>query len=435
MKEIILKTALGEIRGAELENEYEFRGVRYARAARWHAPVPVEKWDGVYDAVSGYGKKCYQYHWPEGQFYTKEFYTDPVYEVEESEDCLFMTISVPKNIEKPAEGYAVAIWYHGGGMVNGWGTEQEFDGEAFAKRGVILCRVNERLNIFGGFCHPEIVKRDGTGGNYQMLDHFAALEWVREHIGDFGGNPDKISIFGQSAGSMGVEAMLCSPRIHGKISGAIMQSGISYGLIRRLTGTVETAAEVGAKFLEKKGYTFEQFEQLPAAELYALSDEFRDFAEPYGVGYSPILDNDLLPEMYNEAVDGGKLPAISYMAGCCANDMRMDENDLENSPMYQAASNWCKTLNKQDGKNAYFYFFKRKMPGDDAGAFHSSELWYVFGTYGRCWRPLNEKDAALSERMTDAWAAFFKTGCPDTEGDWKPCTEDAFCVKEWDIEG
>ena len=433
MDKITIKTGLGEITGAVLPDGLEFRGIRFAEAGRWRAPVLTSHWDGVYDAYSGFGKKCPQYHWDPSEFYGKEFYTDPVYDVEESEDCLYMTITVPKpETAKPAAGYPVAIWYHGGGMVNGWGTEQEFDGEAFAKRGVILCRVNERLNIFGGFCHPALVERDGVAGNYQLMDHIAALDFVYRNIRDFGGDPEKISIFGQSAGSMGVEAMLCSPATGNKIYGAVMQSGISYVFTNRLLPTMAQAAEAGRAYLEEKGMSFEEFEKLPATELYALSDDYRAFAEQRGVGYAPVMDGVYITKNYNESVRNGDIRAPYLMAGCCADDMRMDKENPERSPLYQAVQSWCGTLNKQEGKKAYAYFFERKMPGDDAGAFHSAELWYVFGTYGRCWRGLGDADAELSGRMSDAWASFFRSGEPEGP-DWAPCTEELPYFKHWNI--
>lgn len=430
MEKKTIMTGLGEITGAILPDGVEFRGVRYAIAKRWHFPQLVSHWDGVYDASSGFGKKSPQYHWSTEEFYGKEFYADPAFDVEESEDCLYMTITVPKEgVPKPEGGYPVAIWYHGGAMVNGWGTEQEFDGEAFAKRGVILCRVNERLGLFGGFCHPALIERDGLAGNYQLADHIAALEFVYRHIGDFGGDPEKITIFGQSAGSMGVEAMLCSPKTAGMVRGAIMQSGISYVFTNRMLPSMEEAAAAGEAFLKEKGFTFEAFEALPMNELYALTDEYRAFAKNGG-GFAPILDGVYLTKNYNDAVQDGEANAKFLMAGCCADDMRMDKDHPERSPLYQAVRGWCNEMNRQEGKKAYAYFFERKMPGDDAGAFHSAELWYVFGSYKRCWRPLTEKDAALSERMTDAWTSFCKDGDPG----FAPCTEAEPFFMHWDVE-
>ncbi|MBQ6551352.1 MAG: carboxylesterase family protein [Lachnospiraceae bacterium] len=431
MEKVTRTTGLGEITGVVLPRGIEFRGVQYAEAGRWQLPKPVTHWDGVYDAFSGFGNKCPQYHWSEDEFYGKEFYVDPEFDVPESEDCLYMTITVPKeDVPKPETGYPVAIWYHGGGMVNGWGTEQEFDGEAFAARGVILCRVNERLGLFGGFCHPALVARDGLSGNYQLADHIAALDFVYDNIRGFGGDPDKITIFGQSAGSMGVEAMLCSPRTGNRIRGAIMQSGISYVFTNRLLPTMEQAALCGEQYLEEKGMTFKEFEALPWQDLYALTDEYRAFAEQRGVSYAPVLDGYYLTKNYNDSVKDGDVRAPFLMAGCCADDMRMNKENPEESPLYKAVSGWCSELNGQPGKTAYAYFFERKMPGDDAGAFHSAELWYVFGTYARCWRPLSEQDAALSEKMSDAWTDFAKNGNPG----WAPCTLETPYFKHWNIE-
>ena len=428
------KTKAGIIEGLEFDTCYELRGVRYATAKRWTAPQMVTHWDGVYDA-SDYGKRCFQHHWTADEFYGKEFYTDPSFEVPESEDCLFLTITIPKEtvVSKPSEtGYPAAIWYHGGGFVNGWGTEAEFDGEPYARRGVILVRVNERLNIFGSFYHEKLVERDGTCGNYQLMDHIAALDFVRYLIDDLGGDPDHVSIFGQSAGGMGVEQMVCSPYVQGKISGAIFQSGFVFCIASRPQVSMKTAVLASQEYLDAKGMTFDEMERMPAKQLYALSDEYLEFLERYGAGYGAVVDGDYMKESCEDAILNGAIPDIPYLLGCCSGDGRMGDGKPEDGPFYQSMALFCRVLQSQ-GKKGYLYLFDRDMPGDDAGAFHAADLWYVFGTLRYSWRPFDRKDEALSERMMDAWAGFFKTGKPDQEN-WPAYTKEMPFTKKWDVE-
>ncbi len=433
-----IDTRLGRITGLEFDNYCEFRGVRYATAKRWHAPEVVKGWEGTYDAYSTFGKKCWQVHWDDPkEFYAIEYYNEfPHYDVEESEDCLFMTISVPREdvCPKPENGYPVAIWYHGGAYVHGWGTEAEFDGEGYATRGVILCRVNERLNIFGGFCHEKLIERDGTAGNYQLLDHMAAIDFVRANIADFGGDPDKIGLFGQSAGSFSTMSMLCDPHVENKVACAIMQSGISYGMRQRVMPDMHRSAEIFEEYLQSVGKTFEDFEKMPPEELFKHVYTFRDFAQPKGGGYSVVLDGDHAVCDYTTYIDEGRTPKIPVIIGCTANDMgAAASGDPKEGLFFKSIAAMCKTLNKQEGKKAYAYMFSHVMPGDNAGAFHAAELWYTFGTYPRAWRNLNTpQDKDLSDRMLDAWTNFFKTGCPDPA--WRPYTEEDPFVKDWDFE-
>lgn len=427
------QTKAGVIEGIEFDTCYELRGVRYATAQRWTAPKMVKNWDGVYDA-SEYGKRCFQHHWTMDEFYGKEFYTDSSFEVPESEDCLFMTITIPKAefLKTDEKRYPIAIWYHGGGFVNGWGTEAEFSGEPYAKRGVILVRVNERLNIFGSFYHEELVKRDGICGNYQLMDHIAALDFVRYIADDLGGDLNRISIFGQSAGGMGVEQMICSPYIKGKVSGAIFQSGFTFCVASRPQGSMQVAILASQEYLKSKKLTFEEIEQMPAEQLYALSDEYLEFLERYGVGYSAVIDGDYMRETCEDAILNGRIPNIPYLLGCCSGDGRMGDGEPQDGPFYQSMALFCKVLQSQ-GKRGYLYLFDRNMPGDDAGAFHAADLWYVFGTLKNSWRPFDRKDEELSERMIDAWAEFFKTGKPDHEN-WPAYTNEMTFTKKWNVE-
>lgn len=414
------------MKGVIFENRTEYRGIRFAHAARFHAPEMIAYTESSdYDAMD-WGNKCYQQHWDISEFYGKEFYADSKYDVPESEDCLFLNISVPKDENPPENGFPVALWFHGGAFVNGWGHEVEFDGEGYAKRGVILVTANYRLGMFGYFCHPELIRRDGFSGNYGLMDQLTAIDWVRKHIAMFGGDPKRLSIFGQSAGSMSVEAILSSEGIEGKLSGAWLMSGISrvFRAGQRLTMTDRAAAF--EHFFNKKGVDLHTLETMPAAELYAFTDEVRDEADP-AIGFGPVEDGVILKKTYTEKLEHNEFPKIRYMISAAANDIGMDPDEHFPLSLLDGAKEMAGILDSQ-GKDTYVYLFNRALPGDGAGAFHSSDLWFNFGTLKRAWRPFTEADILLSERMLDADAAFFKGNTP-----WQKFTEAEPFVKEWNI--
>ena len=340
---------------------------------------------------------------------------------------------MPKQEREPG-GFPVAVWYHGGGFINGWSHEKEFDGAGYARRGVILVTVNYRLGLFGFLCHPELTRRDGRSGNYGILDQIAALDWVRAHIGEFGGNADRISIFGQSAGAISVQTLVCSPLTNGKLCGVIMQSGNSCRGALRKTESMETMEQCAEEYFKKEGISLEDLIKMEEKQLFAYTDPYMRFMGERGLGYGPVVDGYVLTAGIDEVAEGGFLPDISYMAGCTENDMLLigGEDGFENNRLYAANREWCQLLGEQ-GKKAYFYYFTRKLPGDDSGAFHACDLWYTFGTTNRCWRPLTEKDVELSERMMDCWCSFFKNGRPDEQEEWKTCEKDSLYVKTFDI--
>lgn len=219
----------GKLRGVEGTYADIYRGIPYAKPPvgelRFHAPEPPEPWEGIY-AADTFSCICPQLGQEPGSFYEKEFYSDPAFMPPQNEDCLYLNIWTPKSEEPRREEdlCPVAVWFHGGGFIDGFGSEIEFDGEAYAKRGIVLVTVNYRLGLLGYFAHPDLTARDGHSGNYGLLDQIAAIDWVRENIAAFGGNPDQITIFGQSAGGMSVRALISSPLMKGKVRGAILQS-------------------------------------------------------------------------------------------------------------------------------------------------------------------------------------------------------------------
>lgn len=411
----------GQIRGVETEYAHVYKGVPYAKPPignlRWHAPVPMDPWDGVLDCLT-FQNRCPQPGEKPGSFYHKEFFSNEEFVPPMSEDCLYLNIWTPK---KAVEKYPVAIWYHGGGFLAGHSSEIEFDGDCYAKRGIVLVTVTYRLGIFGCCCHEELTKRDGHSGNYGHLDQIAAIDWVRDNIAAFGGDPDNITIFGQSAGGMSVRNLVSSPMTRGKVHKAILQSCNGYKSTLKGTFPHGKMEKLWTKFVKKQKLTFNQFYHLPTRELVEMGSRFMRYAAFHtrsGISMTPVTDGWVLPVDPDVAVDRGTTLTIPYMAGATKNDLeagRAGIKDYRKHKLLLSLAKWCEIHSKR-GVDSYVYHFRRDLPGDNSGAFHSSELWYIFGTLVRSWRPVEQHDFELSEKMIDAWAAFMRSGDPG----WEP---------------
>lgn len=429
----VIETNAGAVQGKETEKAYVFKAVPYAMPPvgdfRFKPPQPTEHWEGV-RVCDHFPPMAVQRREEPDSFYGKEFFSYPEFDVGMSEDCLYLNLWTPKN----AENCPVAIWYHGGGFQNGNGAEPEFDGEAFSRRGVIFVTVNYRLGFLGWFCHPEL-RFDGVSGNWGLRDQIAALDWVRENIASFGGNPENITIFGQSAGGMAVRDLVCSPYVKGKISHAIIQSCNGHKGALKVDFTMEKMERISEKFLKRRRMTVADLEKMPAEAFPKLQWDYNLFAgfrTRTGLSLTPVIDGRYIPMSPDKAVEIGETARISYMTGSTRNDMAVSKSGAANvrrSKLQMSLMRWSGYHTRQ-GLPSYSYRFERQLPGDNAGAFHSSELWYVFGSLGRSWRPMGREDYALSEQMTDAWADFMKTGSPG----WEPCDGEAGYYKIFDVQ-
>ncbi len=441
-------TKFGTLKGKKRDGCYTYFGVPYAKPPvgelRWKAPQPAEAWEGV-KLAEKFPHRSWQMVQTapkdgKGINYAREFYSNPAFMPPMDEDCLYLNIWRPLTGEK----LPVAFWIHGGAFINGFGSEMEFDGEAFARKGVILVTINYRLGAFGFLCHPELAEEDAKGlcGNYGILDQIAALRWVYENIESFGGDPKRITIFGQSAGAMSVQTLLSSPLTKGMIAGAVMQSAGGYqsGINRDVP--MADAMEMGKDFARLTGCG-------SLAQLRALSPEavmqgvgalmMEGMKKGTGLPFTPVIDGYLLGKGYNKVVEDGDHPDIPYMIGSCGNDLGQTPEMTEtggHSQLYYGCINWSLKNAELGRKPAYVYYFNRKLLGDNSGAFHSSELWYVFKTLDRSWRPKAPGDYALAERINSYWCNFVKTGDPNGPGlpHWKPCSWDSHHVEVLDVE-
>lgn len=434
----IIETKKGKISGVQMEGHTLFKGIPYAKPPvgelRWRPPQEAEAWDGVYRAER-FPNKCMQQGRHNG-FYQKEFGEAPEFDVPSSEDCLYLNIWAPdgENLEK----LPVAFYIHGGAFMGGHCSEVEFDGAGYCKRGVILVTINYRCNIFGFLAHPWLSAESdkGISGNYGILDQIAALRWVRDNIAAFGGDPDNITIFGQSAGSMSVQTLVSTRLTEGLVSKAILQSAGSYGGGINRDLTLDEAMDIGGQIAGlSSAQSLEALRALPAEAVFELAEKAQElFPMSGGLIFVPNIDGYLLEDGYDRLTEQDQIHKIPYMIGSTEDDLSCREEDIRagiKSSLYRGCIGWSLKNEENGNAPAYVYFFSRHLPGDDAGAFHSSELWYMFETLQRCWRPMTERDRELSGRMMDFWTAFMKTGNPNGQGDeWKPCTkEDPFVME------
>ncbi len=418
MKETTVKQ--GRIAGVEKGGYTLFKGIPYAQPPvgelRWREPQEPKMWEGVYHADKWPCRSMQEIH--EDPMYSKEFYDEPEYQTPVSEDSLYLNIWTPAR--KAGEKLPVAFWIHGGAFMGGYGHEKEFDGEAYCKRSVILVTINYRLGPIGFLAHPWLSQENrenggpAVSGNYGILDQIAALKWVRENIEAFGGDPDNITVFGQSAGCMSVQTLVTSPLTKGMISKAILQSGVGLSSDHTLSKAeqegLEFAANAGVDTLEEMRAL--SFDQIMAAAGPIIMKGFPTMELPY----TPLIDGVVLEGGYNAALEQGKIHDIPYMVGSTMNDIATNPREVLKGNLgkvYEGSRKWCVNRLNSGSNPVWRYYFSRQLPGDGAGAFHSAELWYMFGTYGRCWRPMTEGDAKLSADMMDYWTNFMKTGNPN----------------------
>lgn len=433
----------GQIEGTvDEEGVVVYKGIPYAappvKELRWKQPQPVQPWQGV-KKCDKFGPASLQGGQTEGSFYWKEFYQDGNPEM--SEDCLYLNVWTPESGKKDSS-LPVMVWIHGGAFQNGFGHEIEFDGDAYAKKGVVLVTLNYRLGMCGFLAHPLLTAENGGkgSGNYGLFDQLAALKWVKRNIEAFGGDPDNVTVFGQSAGAGSVQALISSPLARGYIQRAIIQSGGGLGGIIS-TQPLKNAETMGKAMWDASGCTtLEEMRAYPAERFPEVMTNYMKQQKKFmGMPYAPCVDGELLnASVYDVAMQDKELD-IPYMIGYTSEDIAPDQ-------MRKAAVDWSLLLEQQGHRPAYVYCFSRDLPGEDMpapkggfgamkGAFHSSELWYVFGTLDKCWRPMEAADYELSERMVSYWTNFAKTGNPNGTAlpEWKPFTKADQHIQELNV--
>ena len=416
----IVNTPCGPVRGCagRVPGTLAFKGIRYAAAGRWEYPKLVTGWDGVYDATA-YGHCSYQarafYNEEENlkkYFYYNEFRKGETYSY--SDDCLFLNIFTPDTATE-GQKLPVLVYIHGGGFTGGCGHEKHFDGPVWPLHGVIGVTLNYRLGPMGFLCLPELEKEAGHTGNYGLYDQLTALQWVRGNIAAFGGDPNNITVMGQSAGAMSVQLLCQSPLARGLFHRAVLSSGC--GLVNMMSPSTEKSGAFWREVMTRCGCaTPEALRELPAEILFAQWQMAKKEVKGGGMATFPVKDGLFVAD--------DKTPMdIPYMAGSTSHDMA--------PPILYAMTRKYMTARNP----GYTWFFDRMLPGDHNGAWHSADLWYWFGTLDNCWRPMEQKDRALSDAMVKYLCSFAATGDPNCEGlpKWEPSVKEqrqALCMGE-----
>ncbi len=449
-----VKTKSGVVEGKEDGAVRAFLGIPYAVPPvgdlRWKPPVAVAKWSGVRKATD-FGPHCLQ-----GNVFGDMTFRDPAV----SEDCLSLNVWVPA--KPPSAKLPVMVWIYGGGFVAGSTSETRQDGTNLAQQGVVVVSMNYRLGIFGFFVHPELAKESGhhAAGNYGLLDQVAALHWVHDNIAAFGGDPENVTIFGESAGSFSVSAQMASPLAKGLFQKAIGESGAAFysGGLSFETRSVREEKDVKAVSAKLGVSKLADLRALPAEKLL---DPFIP-PQSRGFDFGPDVDGYFLPEPVPAIFAAGKQNDVPLLAG-----WNHDEGSFEIafSPQKPSAESLKATAQKEFGAKApeflklypadsdqqalrsaqdfagdsfiafstwqwlesqsktgkhpvYRYRFDLGPPSDpkgpQMGAYHSAEIEYVFGQLdskaGINWRP---EDRQLSATMQKYWANFARSGDPN----------------------
>ena len=402
MEQILRKMPLGEIRGLDNGTCLEFRGVPFGRAGRFEYAEPVEQWNGVLDATA-FGPGCPQNRAvhehledPVRLFYKKEYREGS--EFTYSEDCLNLNIYAPYE----AKGAPVILFFYGGGFDSGLNAENPFDGSGWAQRGAVAVMANYRVGPLGYLTHEEIQKKYGRDGNFGLDDQLVALRWVREHISAFGGDPDNVTLMGQSAGAISVQYLCLNPAHRGLFRRAVMMSG--GGLFPRfaLPRPAESTRDYWLQFMELAGYrSFEELKTAPLTDIFEAVERIKALRKDTIYHTMPVVDGALLPGPVDRLIES-PLP-VDYLIGYTNNDMY--------APVMAYIGN---RFGRKNG--AYLYYFDLDAPGDDNRAFHSSDLRYMFGTLDRSWRPYGQRDREASGQMMDYLVNFARTGDPNGPG-------------------
>lgn len=437
-----------------------FKGIPYAAPPigelRWKAPQPLKAWDGVRTATE-WGPRCVQ--------------TDRLGDLDPlnkrmDEDCLYLNVWTPAT--SPDALLPVMVWIHGGSNLNGAGSQPEYDGTNLANKGVVVVTINYRLDIFGFLAHPELTKESGTNssGNYGLLDQIAALRWVQKNIRVFGGDPSRVTIFGESAGSFDVSLLMASPLAKDLFVRAIGESGGALTPIAAFgPKPLQIGEQDGIKFAQSVGVN--SVSDLRAKSAQELLDAVVKNPITYGLG---VVDGYVVPEhpalIYKQGkqnhvpllvgwnADEGsyfagriKLESPSYVERVRAQFKENADNILElyppgSTPESERASfnallgdeiiaygswAWAERA-ATGGKSPVFrYYFTRRPPGAPQevsvnpivapGVYHSAEIYYVFNNLHvmKDW-PWSSEDRRLADATSSYWTNFAKTGDPNGAG-------------------
>lgn len=458
-----VRTENGWIRGIEAADPRitSFKGIPFAAPPtgknRWRAPQPCENWAGVRDC-SRFAPISMQ--WIPGlgdDIYCREWHVDP--EIPMGEDCLYLNVWT--GAKKAGEKLPVLVWFFGGGLQCGYPAEMEFDGERIARRGIVVVTVNYRVGALGFLTHPQITREQPEApANFGNLDQQAGLRWVQRNIAAFGGDPDRVTIAGQSAGGGSVMSQLACPDNRGLFSGAVVMSAMIFDpYLRREVGrpeTLEEAEKKGEEFFDFLGVkTLEEARSMDAVTLQRSYEKYMETHIPFFTVQDDLfcVGDPIVLYTRGQCVDvvmmsgntGGEfLNAIDakdeqqlaaeaqrLFDGKTEEFLALPEShrsvaDLGYAPVSGIGCTVKGVLSEvaKDGRKGYYYCFDPDMPGwDHPGTFHSSDLWFWFETLAKCWRPFKGRHYDLARQMCDYFCNFIRTGDPngkDSQGEPLP---------------
>ncbi len=485
----IATTKSGQLEGTwqSKESIAVFKGVPFAKPPignlRWRPPQPVESWTGIKKATK-FGAYAIQ----QGSFihafldglvdgqgwgWLRTFFIKTLLKIaptpKESEDCLYLNVRTP-SMEETAK-LPVMVWIHGGDHQDGSGNDIYYDSNTISEKGIVFVSINYRLGLMGYFTHPELSQEseNKVSGNYGTLDQIAALEWVRDNITAFGGDPNNVTIFGESAGGESVAHLLSSPLSKGLFHKAILQSPANSGQMQHLFEPFldyPKGEDRGTAFAAAAGITgnnqLEKLRQLSATQLQKIIQQQDTLA-----GFYPIIDGYVLPKSPFLAFEEGEQHKVPVLLGSNANEGTLihamfptpmmefrfqpiasdklpaifyeqfseeaealiklypglekraakAEIDFLGDDMFGAKARFYAEKITQANQPSYYYLFNRTPPSprQSAGAFHAAELPFVHGKSVPI-LPLDEADQKLSAVMVNYWTQFAKTGNPNGNG-------------------
>ena len=412
-KDALVQTVYGTVCGYIEDGIYTFKGIDYAKANRFEAPQDPDPWEGVQTALY-YGNQCHQaprFTWGDDCEAFLYQWDDGV----QSDNCLNLnvwTAGINDGKKRP-----VMVWLHGGGYAMGASSELPFyDGTNLAKKDVVLVSINHRLNILGYMDLSEFGEKYKYSGVAGVMDMVKALEWVRKNIANFGGDPDNVTIFGQSGGGGKVNILLGTPSAKGLFHRGIIESGSMTSLMAPQTSRDMARAIVGKLGLDEK--SIDKIQTIPYSELLAASTEAiveqnprNVFYRMYGAGmwFSPVLDGEVIPFPLNDPRVADISKGLPTIIGC---------NFSENSMLPAVYANADMRLNMGDTKQ-YLYVFAKPSPHMDGtfGTNHCTEMPFVFNNIwlGRFMVGCDKSAYKLADFMSDVWVSFAKDGVPDTK--------------------
>jgi para-nitrobenzyl esterase len=452
----VVKTDKGDVEGFSSKDGKVriFEGIPFAAPPvgdlRWREPQPAANWNGVKQA-NEFGPRCMQAH----------IYSDMIFRDKgPSEDCLYLNVWTPTS--PPGARLPVMVWIYGGGFAAGASSEPRQDGENLARKGVVVVSMNYRLTIFGFFAVPELAKESEhhAAGNYGLLDQTAALRWVQTNIAAFGGDPNNVTIFGESAGSFSVSAQMASPVSKDLMQKAIGESGAFFGGTLAAKSATDAGSDDAA--FARKAFGTDSLKELRALPASKLLDAAMH--ERSQVRFAPDIDGYFLPEPVPEIYKAGKQAHIPLLAGWNEDEgsyhmiFGKQQPSLQGLEAYarehfgDRAGEFLKAYSAHNDEEAkrvaqdyagdmfigygtwswiqaqlatgqspvYRYKFEDAPPapeenGESRGAYHSSEIVFVFETLNSEDFPWRPQDHKLSDEISSYWTNFAKTGNPNAD--------------------